>query len=165
MKKVFVPFYKIWTNKRSQALFWSRVEKTDGCWIWTGSRHRQGYGLLTLGQRPAKAHRISYFLANGYIDLSEKVLHKCDNPPCVNPAHLWLGTQADNVADMVAKGRNGFVRLGGEKNPMARLDWEKVRAIRSEYATGAINQAALADKYHMSKMAINRVVNGGSWRE
>ena len=110
----------LWTSVRSQALFWLQVKKTDGCWLWTGTRHRQGYGLLTVGGRPLKAHRASFLLANGYLMTDMKVLHTCDNPPCVNPAHLRLGTQADNVADMVAKGRNRAPTwMVGQLNPMS----------------------------------------------
>jgi hypothetical protein len=121
MNKSFQAFIALWSSARSQALFWLQVKKTRGCWLWTGTRHRQGYGLLTVGGRPLKAHRASFMLANGHMLTDMRVLHTCDNPPCVNPAHLRLGTQADNVADMVAKGRHRAPTwMRGQLNPMSR---------------------------------------------
>lgn len=88
--------------------FWARVVKGDGCWVWTGARNAQGYGRMTAGSRGAgylRAHRVSWELANGPVPKGLWVLHRCDNPPCVNPAHLWLGTRLDNMRDCSAKGR------------------------------------------------------------
>jgi hypothetical protein len=78
-----------------------------GCWEWRGSRHHQGYGMfMEAHKKPVKAHRLSWRLHNGEIPASLCVLHRCDNTGCVNPAHLFLGTQLDNIRDMVSKGRN-----------------------------------------------------------
>lgn len=92
--------------------FWVRVEKSDGCWLWTGSRMTHGYGVLTVNGRPIGAHRYSYSIANGPIADDVVIRHSCDNPPCVNPAHLLAGTQTDNVHDMLERGRHvtPFVR-------------------------------------------------------
>lgn len=84
--------------------FWQKVEKTDTCWLWRGSKNTTGYGQLRT-DRLEKAHRISWEIHNGPIPDGLAVLHACDNPPCVNPSHLWLGTQADNARDRQAKGR------------------------------------------------------------
>lgn len=89
--------------------FWEKVAKSDGCWLWTGSRQRNGYGFLFAGTRkephPERAHRVSWRIHFGEIPDGLWVLHKCDNPPCVNPEHLFLGTRTDNMRDCARKGR------------------------------------------------------------
>lgn len=86
--------------------FWTKVRKTGGCWLWTASRDRWGYGMI-LGpkRRPRLAHRVAWELTFGAVPIGLLVLHHCDIPHCVNPSHLWLGTQRDNLADAKAKGR------------------------------------------------------------
>jgi hypothetical protein len=83
-----------------------RIDPRTQCWLWTGSRNAQGYGNISHEGRHLVAHRLAWLLWRGPIDVDIKVLHRCDTPPCCNPDHLFLGTQADNVADMVAKGRH-----------------------------------------------------------
>jgi hypothetical protein len=88
--------------------FWRKVRKTDGCWEWTASFRGLGYGQIKVNQKMLYAHRVSWEMANGPIPDGLCVLHHCDNPPCVNPDHLFLGTQADNMRDKVRKNRQGF---------------------------------------------------------
>lgn len=94
-------------NSKIQLRFWDNLNKEDSeiCWNWMGYRNRVGYGQIKVGGKNLRAHRVAYAIANGHVPASLDVLHSCDNPPCCNPNHLWLGTDLDNVADKVAKGR------------------------------------------------------------
>jgi len=85
--------------------FWNKVDKTDSCWLWTGAKSSSGYGHLNINKKTIKAHRFSYEMHFGKFDLNKIILHSCDNPLCVNPAHLSLGTKKDNGADMASKNR------------------------------------------------------------
>lgn len=137
---------------------------TSECWYWRGSTDDAGYGRMSaLGEN--FAHRVSYAVFNGEIPDGMKVLHTCDTRCCVNPAHLEIGTQADNVADMVAKGRQVNADVRGERNPMAKLTVAVAQAIRTGYAAGGISMATLAAKHGVSTMTVCRVVNNQLWRE
>lgn len=141
--------------------FWAKVDRRgpDECWPWTGHRHLRGYGDLHVDGATGKAHRISYELHHGAIPADLHVCHHCDNSPCVNPAHLFLGTHADNSSDMKAKGRSAR----GERHSQARLTVEAVRDIRWSYARG-FKQAELAAKYAVSPSAVSAVLRGITWR-
>ena len=97
--------------------FWSRVEKTSSCWLWTGYKGR--YGYLTFNGERMSAHRLAYTLTKGAIPNGKVVMHTCDNTLCVNPNHLELGSQQDNIADMIKKGRN--VKPKGIENHATKL--------------------------------------------
>lgn len=143
--------------------FWSNVEKTANCWPWTGWKYGWGYGRFTVGarrtgdRRNVAAHRYSWELANGPIPEGLHVLHKCDNPPCVRPEHLFLGTNDDNIADRIAKGR-----YRGEKVVSALLTEEQVREVRS--LVGKVSQAELARRLGVTHGAIQGVVHRRTWR-
>lgn len=112
---------------RQTSLFWERVEKTDGCWLWTGHRNAQGYGTLWFHGNSWRAHRLAWHLTNSGVPEGLDVLHHCDNPPCVRPDHLFLGTDRDNVDDRERKGRNV---------PRKKLTDEQVADIRRRYRPG-----------------------------
>ena len=139
--------------------FWSRVDCANGkesCWEWTGGRMPSGYGQISFMGRPQGAHRLAYQFAIGDIPAGFSILHRCDNPPCCNPAHLFTGTARDNAQDALAKGR--FVV--GERNGYAKLSDSDIASIKHLYAIGAYTQTELAKKYGVYQSTIQRRVDG-----
>lgn len=141
--------------------FWAKVEKTETCWNWTGARTRKGYG--SIGGH--YAHRASYQMHIGPIPTGKQVCHHCDNRRCVRPDHLFVGTPADNTADMVAKGRARGGSSPGERHPSHKLSWEQVTAIRAEYGAGRVSQRALAARYGVYQFTVARIVRGEGWKD
>jgi len=147
--------------------FWEQVPvRADGaCWEWAGSRLAAGYGRF--GRKvdghwkTLLAHRVSWEYRNGPVPDGLAVLHKCDNRPCVNPDHLFVGTGADNMADKVAKGRQ--YRPVGVLNSQAKLNDELVAGIREAYRAGSESQAAIGRRYGVSQTLIGRIVRGEVW--
>ena len=138
------------------------VFSANGCWYWLGSRDNGGYGTLpALGEN--KAHRVAYRLFNGAIPKGAKVMHKCDTRCCVNPDHLLTGTQAENIADMIQKGRNRTTPQCGEANAMSKLTLENVEAIRALKSAGAL-QIDLSRQFGVSPMTISRAVRKETWK-
>lgn len=139
--------------------FWRNVVKSgdDSCWEWTGSKHR-GYGVIGVNKRQVRAHRFSYALHYGPIPDGLYVCHACDNPGCVNPAHLWLGTNEQNTADKTAKGRQA--RMYGAASPGAKLTADQVRAIRSDTSHTRRELAAI---YGLHYMTIGRIIRRESY--
>jgi len=147
--------------------FWKKVDKKaeDECWEWKGAREVYGYGFLSLSRNPQKwikAHRLSYTLAYGEFDQNLAVCHKCDNPACINPKHLWLGTIADNNRDKENKGRGAL--HDGENNPNAKLTKEDIMKIKELRKTG-MTQQKIADMYKVSQVNIGRILSGRLWLE
>jgi hypothetical protein len=140
--------------------FWSKIDKSGPCWEWTGRLSRTGYGNFDVDQKPTYVHRISFELANGPITNGLHVLHQCDNRKCVNPSHLFLGTQQDNMKDMNAKGRHKFGRHLGTKNPSARLTEQQVLEIRSLKES----RHALAAKYQVAVCTIDDIKSRKTWK-
>lgn len=142
--------------------FWRFVEKTESCWNWTGANDGKGYGLFTLaGGRQRRAHRYSFELAFGPLAAGSYVCHRCDNPSCVRPSHLFEGTPADNARDRAAKGRGA--PQAGEHNPLAKLSSADVAAIRTARASGQLLRE-IAAKYGIAESAVSRIANGVRWR-
>jgi hypothetical protein len=136
------------------------------CWEWTGQTVRGGYGRVGWRGRKVLAHRLSYELYVGHVPEGMHVCHSCDNPRCVRPSHLFVGTRQDNIDDMVRKGRQntGGWRTGGERNAMAKLDWAAVVEIRGKYEPRTYSLSRLAREYGVTVATIHDVVRGRSWR-
>lgn len=145
--------------------FWAKVQRgAEGeCWLWIGGRDSWGYGAINIKGKQTGAHRFAWELANGPISEGKFVLHDCpagDNPSCVNPAHLRLGTHAENMADRQRKGR--CARPAGEKNPRAKLTEDLARLIHARHASGE-SQGSIARSLHVSRTAVYQVLVGKRW--
>jgi len=135
--------------------FLSKVDKGESCWTWKGWIDGWGYGKFRYRGRMMFAHRFSYMTYREPVPDGLCVLHRCDNPACVNPAHLFLGTQGDNAKDKMAKNRHTF----GEKSKRSKLTLDQVMEIRR--STG--NQRLLAEKYGIRQTTVSEIRNGRSW--
>ena len=145
--------------------FWQKVSKRDekSCWEWNAA-FMNGYGWFFLNKQDGSkfAHRVSAFFA-GLIDninTELHVLHKCDNTKCCNPAHLFVGTNADNVADRVTKDRTKWTAKNGEANGMSKLTTKEVESVKNLYKDGTLSQSKLAKMFNVRQPHISRIVNG-----
>jgi hypothetical protein len=150
-----------WSDQSAWDRFWNRVAKveSDGCWEWQGSKFWTGYGQVTHRGRNQSAHRVSWQLTYGPIPSGGEICHRCDNPPCVRPDHLFLGDRAVNAADMAAKGRAARIK------PNAKLTVEQVRAMRERYAAGGISFSKLAAEFGVTAMTAHRAVTRQSFSD
>ena len=159
--------------------FWSRVTKSDDCWTWTGPRTEDGYGRLWGIHCQVRAHRLSYEIHVGPIPDGLWVLHRCDNPPCVNPAHLFLGTVVENTADMHAKGRANLPARSGanhwtRKSPdriargqamgRSHLTDAVVAEILTRFSAGGVTQRELARQYQVGHKNLNLILKRKTWK-
>ncbi len=155
--------------RTTEERFWPKVAKTADCWEWTARRNPKGYGQTTARDgRGVLAHRLSWELHFGPIPVGMLVCHHCDNPPCVRPDHLFLGTRQANARDSVRKGRQTWQqhpdRLArGERVGGVRLTEDRVREIRARRSTGATYRS-LGDVYGVSPSTIVLIIHGKTWR-
>jgi len=151
---VYVPYC------RSEAAFWNKIKKTDGCWEWQGKRRDDGRGVLMWkGKKDFRAHRLAYMLTYGPIPEGLDICHSCDNPPCCRPDHLFAGTRLENVRDAIAKGR----AVRGERVGNSKLGERQVREIRDMRRSGTRIQA-IATAYGVSQSLIHKIVHRKRWR-
>jgi hypothetical protein len=169
--------------------FWAQVQKTDGCWLWTGATVK-GYGAFFANGKSIRAHRYSYQLHHGPIPSGKMVLHHCDTPACVRPDHIYAGTNLDNVRDAMQRGRtptgdrNGSrlhpekrqrgdghwarraaeMPTKGEGNGNAKLNRTDIEEIRRLYASGKYSQSQLGRKFGITQTSVGRIVNRLNWK-
>lgn len=148
-------------NKKIKERFWAKVKKggEDDCWEWIGAKARK-YGYSKIKGKFIGAHKLSYKINKGLIPKGILVLHSCDNPPCVNPKHLWLGTQLENMKDRDKKGR----MARGEKIGICKLTQKQVNEIREKYNKRDISQRGLAKQYKISQFNISLIINNKTWK-
>lgn len=148
----------------------------DDCWRWTGSKFQSGYGMIIVSGKQRRAHRVMFEVINGPMPSGMIVCHKCDEPSCVNPNHLFLGTNADNSSDMVGKGRQArgdrnamrrpemrdrFSRMfSGEASSFSKLTWDAVHQIREDDRSHSEISRALG----VSQPTVTRIKNGKTWK-
>lgn len=144
--------------------FWSKVVRGEEgeCWPFVGVIDAHGYGKFDKPGRPVLAHRFAYELVVGTIPAGLCVLHQCDNPPCANPTHLWLGTQRENVEDCIAKGRFKPGKLQGEAKPSAKLKDDDVRLIR-RLAREGMPKIQIARQVGISRAVVQYILAGRTW--
>jgi len=143
--------------------FWSKVDEPNenGCWLWNACKSASGYGLFLLDGKMERSHRLSIADAKGEIPAGMYALHKCDNPPCVWPDHLYVGTPQDNMDDKVRRGRDRAAK--GEEQGFSKLTEAQVREMRRAYKGGGVTQEALGEKYGITQTSTSRIVNRKLW--
>lgn len=148
------------------AHFWGRVQQgsADECWPWQGAKQHRGHGHLRVGGgRIEKAHRVAYFLTYG--EPKHFVCHRCNNPPCCNPKHLYDGTPQQNAADSIAAGTFVYAAKLGEENPNVRFTVEQILEIRRLYKTGQYKQSEIATMFGTKQGAISDIIRRRTWRQ
>lgn len=165
-------------NEADISRFWSYVEiaAPDACWLWSLTKSTGGYGQISFARKNRKAHRVAYFLHYGVDPESKLVCHRCDNPPCCNPSHLFLGTEKDNTQDAKRKGRlkagvgarhgtktHPESHANGERSVKSKLTDETARLVRDLYASGQ-RQHEIAAQVGITREGVSQIVRGNNWK-
>lgn len=158
-----------YSDDQFREVFWSKVAKGrhDECWPWMAARFQNGYGAISRYRKNLKAHRVAFQMARGPIPEGAVICHTCDNPPCCNPAHLFIGSNRDNTRDCIAKGRYNAFKVAptrGEQRYNAKLNESGVRAMRSLYASGSHTQAELAALFGVSAFVVSQIIRRKKWK-
>lgn len=138
--------------------------RTEECWEWGSVLNSNGYGRFMVQNKHRLAHRVSYEIFFGEVPDGLRVCHRCDNRLCVNPMHLWLGTQSENLKDAVSKGRMKHPDTRAEKNGNTKLTWEHVRNIRAMHNTG-VRKYHIASLFGVSPSTVGNIVNQETWKD
>lgn len=154
-------------DKIVEKRFWEKVKKTDNCWLWMSTTHSNGngfrYGYFRYGNKNVRAHRMSWIIQNGFIPDGKCICHTCDNPQCVNPSHLFIGSRLDNMRDAKVKNRLAT----GEKHGRAKLNWVIVGRIRKICQAGRSGGGidAMARKFNIARSTIYKIMRNQTWQE
>jgi len=145
--------------------FLKSIKLTPQCWLWMGTKDVHGYGRLSVNKYPTLVSRLSWEIFIGPIPNKMLVCHKCDNPKCLNPSHLFLGTHLDNMRDMIKKGHADHSHNAkGEDHFKAKLTIKDVLAIKKRYKIGDISQSLLGKQYGVCKSTVTKILTGVNWK-
>lgn len=150
-------------SEQTKTRFWSKVAITanpEKCWTWQAAKKEKKYGTFSIGRSMFRAHRTAFFISFDIDPKELDVCHKCDNPICVNPSHLFLGTNAENMIDKIEKDR----QPRGVKNYNSKLNDEKVLEIRKLWATKKYSQTKIAKMFGVHRGSILQILNGRAWK-
>lgn len=145
-------------SEKQIASFWNKVAITskEECWLWLGCKNKRGYGSVRINYLMLRANRVSYFIANGPFLDSLLICHRCDNPQCVNPNHLFSGTHTQNVRDMIEKGRDEY---------QSGLNPDKIRSIRALYSSGTRTMQSICDQFGIAMGTCSFIINRKTWKD
>lgn len=146
--------------ERARLRFQAKINKTESCWLWTAGKFKNGYGVFNYDGKHRLAHRVARFFEDGKFP-EGVVRHSCDNPLCVNPSHLLVGTQQENINDMISRGRQK--KQYGESNGQAKLTNEQVIQLRKEHTEQKTSTAEIARRLGMSQGCVWRMLRGKTY--